>query len=127
VARLALMVDVSGSIDEPLLQRFAGEIAAITRRLEAGAVVIAGDDRVRRVHCYEPGRTRLDDIRFAGGGGTDFSPLLEEAEAWRPDMGVFLTDLEGPAAYRPSFPVLWAVTRDNADTPHPFGQKLVLE
>jgi hypothetical protein len=127
VARLALMVDVSGSIEEPLLRRFAREIAAITRRMEAKAVVIAGDDRVRRVDLYEPGRTRLERIRFAGGGGTDFSPLLMEAENWRPDLGVFLTDLEGPALYRPSFPVLWAVTSANETMVHPFGRKLVLE
>jgi hypothetical protein len=127
VARLAVMVDVSGSIEAPLLGRFSREIAAITRRLEARAVIIIGDDRVRRVELFEPGRTRLDDIRFRGGGGTDFSPLLREAEGWRPDMGVFLTDLEGPADYRPSFPVLWAVTRANEETTHPFGRKLVLE
>lgn len=127
VARLAVMVDVSGSIEAPLLERFSREIAAITRRLEARAVIILGDDRVRRVDVFEPGRTRLDDIRFRGGGGTDFSPLLREAEAWRPDMGVFLTDLEGPADYRPCFPVLWAVTRANEEMTHPFGHKLVLE
>ena len=90
-------------------------------------VIILGDDRVRRVDVFEPGRTRLDDIRFRGGGGTDFSPLLREAEAWRPDMGVFLTDLEGPAAYRPAFPVLWAVPESQANTELPFGRRLVLD
>jgi hypothetical protein len=36
VPRLVVVVDVSGSIDDDLLQRFAREIEAITRRLEAG-------------------------------------------------------------------------------------------
>ena len=31
------------------------------------------------------------------GGGTDFTPLLEEAARHRPDLTVVLTDLEGPA------------------------------
>ena len=127
VARLAIMVDVSGSVDNALLQRFAAEIAAITRRLEAGAVLIVGDNRVRKVVQFEPGRTDLDGIECQGGGGTDFTPLLEEADRWRPDIGVFLTDLEGPANHRPAFPVIWAVPLAQADCHHPFGTKLVLQ
>ena len=127
VARLAVMVDVSGSIEDPLLRRFATEIEAITRRLEAQTLIVVGDDRVRRVEVFEPGRSSLREIKFQGGGGTDFAPLLEEAERWRPDIGVFLTDLEGPADYRPRFLVLWAVPPSQADAPHPFGRKLVLD
>lgn len=127
VARLAVMVDVSGSIDAPLLARFAGEIEAITRRLEASAVVIVGDERVSAVEQFEPGRSNLREIQFSGGGGTDFTPLLREAERHAPDIGVFLTDLDGPAHYRPAFPVLWCVPIAQAAMPHPFGRKLVLD
>jgi predicted metal-dependent peptidase len=127
VARLAVMIDVSGSIDDDLLARFSGEIAAITRRQEARAVIIIGDDRVRQVVVFEPGRTDLDGMTYPGGGGTDFSPLLEEADGWAPDIGVFFTDLEGPAGYRPAFPVIWAVTKPNAHLAIPFGRKLVLD
>ena len=127
VARLAVMVDVSGSIEPPLLERFAREIEAITRRMEARVVVIIGDDRVTAIETFEPGRSNLREVRFQGGGGTDFSPLLEAAERYAPDMAVFLTDLDGPADYRPSFPVLWAVPVEHAAMPHPFGRKLVLE
>lgn len=127
VTRLAVLVDVSGSIDEPLLERFAREIEAITRRMESRMVVIIGDDRVRDVQTFEPGRSNLRGIQFAGDGGTDFSPLLREAERFAPDMGVFLTDLDGKAEYRPCFPVLWAVHSAHAEAPPPFGRKLVLE
>ncbi|MGB5832854.1 MAG: VWA-like domain-containing protein [Thiohalocapsa sp.] len=127
VARLAVLVDVSGSIDEALLARFAGEIESITRRLEAGAVVIIGDDQVTGVELFEPGRSNLRDIHFHGGGGTDFAPLLREAERHGPDIAVFLTDLDGPANYRPGFPVLWCVPIAHAAMPHPFGRKLVLD
>ncbi len=127
VARLVVMIDVSGSIDDELLGRFTAEIAAITRRLEAKSVVIVGDLRVRKVEVFEPGRIDFNEVEFHGGGGTDFSPLLQEADRWRPDIGVFLTDLEGPATYRPGFQVIWAVPKAKADNPHPFGRKLVLE
>ncbi|WP_022723117.1 VWA-like domain-containing protein, partial [Rhodopseudomonas sp. B29] len=125
--KLALIVDVSGSIEDDLMQRFAREIEAITRRQEAGLVLIIGDERVRQVTFYEPGkRFELSEIEFSGGGGTDFSPLLAEADRHRPDITVVLTDLEGPADFRPRSPVIWAVPEAFAATKQPFGRLLAL-
>jgi hypothetical protein len=126
VPRLVLVVDVSGSIDDRLMERFAVEIEAITRRLEAGVVLVIGDDRVRRVERFDPGRCTLQGIDFQGGGGTDFTPLLEEADRHRPDITVVLTDLDGPARVRPRWPVLWAVPEANAPAVPPFGRRLLL-
>lgn len=126
VPRLVLVVDVSGSIDDELLQRFSREVRALTRRLGAGLVLVIGDDRVRAVESFEPGRFAFGEVAFQGGGGTDFTPLLEEADRHRPDIGVVLTDLEGPARFRPRWPVVWAVTEAHAAAVEPFGRKLVL-
>jgi predicted metal-dependent peptidase len=124
--RLVLIVDVSGSIEEDLLEKFAREIEAITRRQEAGLVLIVGDDQVRRVAEFAPGRSDVRDIQFAGGGGTDFTPLLEEADKHKPDIAVVLTDLKGPARCRPRWPVIWAVPEAHASAIPPFGRKLTL-
>jgi len=129
--RLAVIVDVSGSVDDALLQRFATEIAAISRRQEAGLVLVIGDDRVRHVEVFRPGRFGLSDFdlanpAFAGGGGTDFTPLLEQADLYRPDIGVVLTDLEGPARFEPAWPLIWAVPESHALAQPPFGQTLTL-
>jgi predicted metal-dependent peptidase len=126
VPRLVLVVDVSGSIDDALMERFAREIEAITRRTEAGLVLVIGDQRVCQVTQFEPGRSSLREIRFQGGGGTDFTPLLEEAVRHAPDTVVVLTDLEGPARFQPRCPVIWAVPEAHADAHPPFGRKLVL-
>ncbi len=127
VSRLIVMVDVSGSIENPLLERFAREIEAISRRMEASVTVIIGDDRVREQQTFSPGSSNLRGIQFQGGGGTDFTPLLKAAEPHRPDIGVFLTDLDGPAHHRPRWPVIWAVPVACQHARHPFGTKLVLE
>jgi hypothetical protein len=127
--RLAVVVDVSGSIADALAARFAGEIEAIARRCEADLVLVIGDDRVRQVVHMQHGRVRLPALVFQGGGGTDFAPLLEEADRHRPDIGVVLTDLQGPAAFRPRWPVVWAVPEANAAhaaATLPFGRLLVL-
>jgi predicted metal-dependent peptidase len=126
VPRLVVVVDVSGSIDDALMQRFAREIQAISRRLAAGVTLIVGDDQVRRIERFAPGRCDLTQIEFKGGGGTDFGPLLEEAERHQPDITVVLTDLDGPAQYKPRGPVIWAVPQTYASAVLPFGRKLVL-
>lgn len=127
VPRLVVIVDVSGSIDAALMQRFACEIEAIARRLEAGLVLVIGDDRVQRVEHIAPGRTDWQAIEFNGGGGTDFTPLLEAAETHRPDIAVVLTDLDGPTRFQPRWPVIWAVPQACAAAVPPFGRKLVLD
>jgi predicted metal-dependent peptidase len=126
VPRLVVVVDVSGSVDQKLLDRFALEIEAITRRQEAGMMLVIGDDRVRKVVRYEPGVSNLREIEFDGRGDTDFTPLLMEADKYAPDIAVVLTDLDGPARFRPRFPVLWAVPEAFASAAAPFGRKLVL-
>jgi predicted metal-dependent peptidase len=129
VPRLVLVVDVSGSIDDALLQRFGREIEALARRLAAGLVLVVGDDHVQQVLHHRPGRTTvaalLQALRFEGGG-TDFTPLLEEAARHAPDLVVVLTDLDGPARSQPRCPVLWAVPEAHAAARAPFGRKLVL-
>lgn len=127
VPRLVVVVDVSGSIEAPLMARFAREIEAITRRQEAGLTLVIGDDQVRQVSHFGPGRSGLGELRFQGGGGTDFSPLLQEAERHGPDLIVVLTDLDGPADHRPRVPVLWVVTAAQAQVPAPFGRTLCLD
>ncbi len=131
VPRLALIVDVSGSIQDELMTRFAREIEAIIRRQGAAMVLIVGDERVQHVERIDPDRGRpgsfdLRAIKFTGGGGTDFTPLLEEAERHRPDIAVVLTDLDGPARFRPRWPVIWAVPEANRSAVPPFGRLLVL-
>ena len=129
VPHVVLVLDVSGSIDEPLLQRFAAEMNALMRRLHAALVLVMGDDRVREVSRFEPGQGALQALlalAVKGGGDTDFTPLLEEADRHRPDLTVLLTDLQGPAHHRPQGGVLWAVPPAFAHAVAPFGRKLVL-
>ena len=89
-------------------------------------MLVIGDDRVRSVRSVRPGALRLAEIRFEGGGGTDFGPLLEEAARHDPDATIVLTDLDGPASPPPRKPVLWAVPPAFADAVAPFGRVLVL-
>jgi predicted metal-dependent peptidase len=63
------------------------------------------------------GAKLLRGFEFKGGGGTDFRPAIAEAAAWKPDLLIYLTDLEGDAGAEPAFPVLWAVPEGKATAP----------
>lgn len=86
-----------------------------------------GDDRVRHVALFAPGKSGLCDVELQGGGDTDFTPLLEEAARHRPDIAVVLTDLDGRARWRPPWPVYCAVPPAHAAAVAPFGRVLCLD
>jgi predicted metal-dependent peptidase len=108
------------------MRQFADEIAAISRRQETGLMLVIGDDQVRRVEIFKPGQFDLGEFDFEGGGGTDFTPRLEAADTFRPDLGAVLTDLDGPARFQPRWPVIWAVPDSHAHAVPPFGRLLAL-
>ena len=115
------MVDVSGSVEDRLMQRFANEIDRIIRMFRTDALLIIGDDQVREQHNLKSGVKELRGIQFDGGGATDFVPLIAAASTYKPDIGLFLTDLEGPAGDPPIWPIIWAVPVEANVQPVPFG------
>jgi Putative metallopeptidase domain/VWA-like domain (DUF2201) len=117
--RIALAVDTSGSIDESLLSRFAAEVAAVLEQAEPLLRLIVCDADVHQVYDFSGrgGAKMLRGFRFKGGGGTDFRPAIVEAAKWKPDLLIYLTDLQGDAGEEPAFPVLWAVPEGKAEAP----------
>jgi predicted metal-dependent peptidase len=125
--RLCILVDVSGSVNNELMQRFANEIDRIVRTFNTEARLIIGDDCVREQHRLKCGVNELRDIQFNGGGGTDFVPLINAANEFKPDIGVFLSDLEGPAGDPPPWPIIWAVPIEANAQALPYGQRIFLD
>jgi hypothetical protein len=117
--RIALAVDTSGSIGESLLKRFAAEVAAVLGQIEPLLRLIVCDADVHQVYDFSgrEGAKLLRGFKFRGGGGTDFRPAITEAAKWKPDLLIYLTDLEGDAGDEPAFPVLWAVPEGKAEAP----------
>ena len=125
--RLCIMVDVSGSVDNKLMQRFANELDRIIRTFKTECLLIVGDDRVREQHRLKPGVEELRSLSFKGGGGTDFVPLIEQANTFKPDIGLFLTDLDGPSGEPPDWPIIWAVPANATAMQVPFGKRIILD
>lgn len=125
--RLCVMVDVSGSVDDLLMRRFASEIDRIMRTMRTDTYLIIGDEKVTQEHTLKVGVEALRNIEFNGGGGTNFAPIIQAADRLQPDIGIFLTDLDGPAGDEPRWPVLWAIPESAGALKEPFGQLLILE
>lgn len=122
---IVVVIDTSGSIDQPTLNAFGAEIKAIAAQARPEKLtVIYCDAAVNHVDEFGPG----EDITFNmhGGGGTDFRPpfayLDEQGET--PAALVYLTDMHGAFPESADFPVLWAATSDREG---PFGETVKLE
>lgn len=119
--RIGVAVDTSGSVDDVLLQQFAGEINAIASEVEPSAIeVIYCDAKVQRVDEFT--RHEVITMHAKGGGGTDFRPVFDYFDDHdAPAVLIYLTDLYGTFPDdAPSFPVLWCVC--SREDSVPFGE-----
>ena len=125
--RLAVALDTSGSIDEGLFGRFLAEIAAMCAFNQRNLVLLIGDAAVHtitEIDWTEAGY-ELSLIKYTGGGGTDFRPLIAAATEYEPDALVYLTDLYGETGEEPDFPVIWATHGIAGDAP--WGEQIKLK
>lgn len=124
-SRLAVALDTSGSIDGELLGRFLAEIAALCAFNQRNLILLIGDAAVHHIAeiDWTEASREISQIKYTGGGGTDFRPLIEAAAEYEPDALVYLTDLYGETGDEPDFPVIWAthgITAGNSS----FGRRL---
>ncbi len=121
--RIALALDMSGSVDDTRLALFLAEIQGIARRVMAEVWLIPFDDAADKPHRIDPARLTLTPA-LRRGGGTAFAPAIAMAARLQPSVAVILTDLDGDPGPAPRFPVLWAVPDDRGISPPPFGRVL---
>jgi predicted metal-dependent peptidase len=125
--RLAVALDTSGSIDGELLGRFLAEIGALVAYNQRNLILIIGDAAVHQIAeiDWRDVSDELARIKYTGGGGTDFRPLIEAAKDFEPDALVYLTDLYGETGDEPDFPVIWATHGIAGDAP--WGEQIKLK
>ena len=125
--RLAVALDTSGSIDSELLSRFLAEIAAMCAFNQRNLVLLIGDAAVHQIVEIDwmQVSNELSEIKYTGGGGTDFRPLIKAAAEFEPDALVYLTDLYGETGIEPDFPVIWATHGIAGDSP--WGEQIKLK
>jgi predicted metal-dependent peptidase len=127
--QLVAIVDTSGSIDESILSRFLGAVAAAatTEGIEEVRLMQA-DAEVTSDQVVSPAELLTERVNIRGRGGTSFVPalsrLIEESRRKLERFSVvYLTDLEGMLPRSRDarcLDVLWVVPRRPRKKP-PFG------
>lgn len=111
-ARIAVVVDTSGSMDDGLLGAALGEVAAVIRAFNYPVTVIPCD-----AAAYEPVRVLAEreayDLKqLPGGGGTDLRAGIALALDLRPAPDAILVLTDGMTPYptdRPATPVVFGI------------------
>ncbi len=126
--RLAVALDTSGSIDGKLLSRFLAEIAAMCQYNQRNLILLIGDAEVHQIIEIDwmEASDEISRIKYTGGGGTDFRPLIAAAGEFTLDALVYLTDLYGETGDEPDFPVIWA-THGTTAGDAPWGEQIKLK
>ncbi|SFZ98554.1 hypothetical protein MNB_SV-5-1537 [hydrothermal vent metagenome] len=124
--RIVIAVDTSGSVDEPLLKVFLGEINSIMQSYPNYEIdLITADAKVQSHELFLPGQDMNYEI--SGGGGTDFRPVFEyiDQNIDYPTVLLYFTDGMGtfPTA-EPSYDTLWIMPEEKEVS---FGEVMVLE
>ena len=128
IAEVFLIVDVSGSVSEKLLNQFAGEMQSICSTYSCPITVLYVNTKVTGTERIEP-----DDVfklSPKGGGGTDFRPGFEwlKERDIEPKSLVYLTDGEcNSFPEEPDFHVLWAIYGNNTRFKPPFGEVIQVD
>jgi predicted metal-dependent peptidase len=123
VRKAGIVIDTSGSIDEPILNFFIAETNAIMEQTGCHVVLICADADVQSVDYFTDKVSGT--YKAKGGGGTNFCPALKELEKHEIDCCVYLTDMCGTfPEVPPSYPVMWATLIDQVP---PFGRLVKVE
>ena len=129
---IGVAIDTSGSIDKELLSEFKAGMKFLFScfRGELEILFLQCDARLyeKRI-IHEP--EELDDIKWQGGGGTDFRPVFSEIEQHPELRGlIYITDTFGtPPNKSPDIPVVWLVPERyrNSHRKLPFGRMIFYE
>ncbi|MDN5358586.1 MAG: hypothetical protein PWP76_429 [Candidatus Diapherotrites archaeon] len=119
-AKLAVILDTSGSIRDEMLSQFLCEVLRMMKANDVEGYLITADVKVHDV-------MKLSDVKSAmsmsGRGGTSFVEALEKAEQLRVDGIIYFTDLYGRFPdWEPKTPAIWAVPEEGSDENPPFGK-----
>ncbi|MDW8093352.1 MAG: VWA-like domain-containing protein [Nitrososphaerota archaeon] len=130
---VVVIVDNSGSIDDPVFKAFMNDVERIANlpevRVNYDFLVFFHDKDVYGPYTLAELKG-MDMIH--GGGGTDFRPAFEAVESLKKErkiaLVIWLTDGEGkyPERRRISYPLIWVMISKNAKEV-PFGHVVLTE
>lgn len=122
-AKLGIIVDTSGSINDEVFSLFMNEINKIEETKKFDIFVGCCDTQFHGFDNFKKGAK----IEFRGGGGTNYQPGLDACVNEDMDLIVYFGDMEHfDSITKPSIPVCWAIV-GNSTPKCDFGKKVFIE
>ena len=116
VARVAVSIDQSGSVDDGMLAKFFAELGKLAEIAEF--VVVPFDTRVdeSKVYTWKKGQKR--NVERVLSGGTDFDAPTEYVNGQGFDGHIVLTDMMAPKPKPSKCQRMWMTTPQYAARPY---------
>ncbi|AGY48100.1 HNH endonuclease [Acinetobacter phage Presley] len=116
-------IDVSGSVDEIMLEKFISEVAGIFKAFTPECIGVYQFDHELKKHDVVYSLEDFKKITYNGGGGTDVLPVLDYYRENQAKALVIITDgyFCHDKSWDPRKPVIWVVYDNPTWKPH-FGE-----
>jgi predicted metal-dependent peptidase len=114
LGHLTFAIDTSGSIEDKELQEMLSEIKGIQQVFNPERMTIIDcDSQIHQVHDITQ-NTDIMSLKFHGGGGTMFQPVLDYVSKHPTQALIYFTDLYGETTLDSvEYPVLWICNSDH--------------
>ncbi len=114
LGHLTFAIDTSGSIDDEELQEMLSEIKGVQQVFNPEYMTIIDcDSQIHQIHTIDQ-TTDIMSLKFHGGGGTSFQPVLDYVEEHPTQALIYFTDLYGEEHLNPiNYPILWICNSDH--------------
>ncbi|MGL4990835.1 MAG: vWA domain-containing protein [Sarcina sp.] len=123
-AKIAVAIDISGSINNDEFKQAVNEIFNIVKVYNSEVEIIECDDEIRRVYKAKSVRDIKERVKV--GGATSFTPVIRYANRKNINLLIYFTDGKGeenlkitPTGYK----ILWIISGggDNLSLDRPYG------
>ena len=114
LGHLTFAIDTSGSVSDDALQGMLSEIKGIRDTFSPERMTIIDcDARIHNIHEIDQ-TTDILSLKFNGGGGTSFQPVLDYVSDNPTQALVYFTDLYGEENLeKVEYPIMWICTSDH--------------
>lgn len=116
LSSLTIAIDTSGSITDDDMLKMLSEINHIYEHYKPEILTILDCDwEIHNIHeVTRDSNIEITQLRFSGGGGTSFKPVIDYCKEHETKVLVYFTDLyASPVKEDPGFPIVWLCYSDH--------------
>jgi len=126
IGDIVVAIDTSGSVTDEDLLEMLSEIQDIRDIYKPESLkIIDCDWEIHNVFAVDK-HDNILDLKFTGGGGTSFDPVIKYCDAHQPQLLIYFTDLYAEELNEEtSYPIMWICNSEHE--PAPYGETIYIK